>query len=322
MARLYGGIDLGGTSMKVVVATPKGEVKGSAGCPTIPGATPAETIEAIAQQLEAAAAAASVRTSKLKGIGIGAPGAVDPKRGIVVMAPNLGWKNIRLGAALEKRLGSRVAVGNDVQVAIMGEHAFGAARGCNRVVGVWVGTGIGGGLIIDGRLDRGARGAAGEIGHVLLKENGPLCGCGRHGCAEALASRTAMERDVREAARTTKTSVLQIMKERDKTRMTSSVMARALKANDPVMKRVLANAQHYLGLLVGNLVNVLDPEMVVLGGGVSQRLGEPFVAPIREVARSRFLRPDPDGKVRIEPSILGDFSGALGACALARHELA
>ena len=321
MARLYGGIDLGGTSMKVVVATAKGEVVGSSGCPTTPGASAAATMETIAQQLEAAAASASVRTGKLKGIGIGAPGAVDPKRGIVVTAPNLGWKNVRLRAALEKRLGSRVAVGNDVQVAIVGEHAFGAAKGLSSVVGVWVGTGIGGGLIIDGRLHRGARGAAGEIGHVVLKEDGPLCGCGRHGCAEALASRTAMERDVREAARSVKTSVLKFMKEREKTRMTSSVIARALKANDPVMKRVLANAQHYLGLLVGNLVNILDPEMVVIGGGVAQRLGEPFVQPIREVARSRFLRPDPEGQVRIEPSILGDFSGALGACALAKHEL-
>ena len=315
MAKLYAGVDLGGTSMIAVIADAKGKVRGSSDCETNRSLKPSELIDQIADQVLAAAKDAKIKPSKIHALGIGAPGAVDPKKGIVVKAPNLGWTDVPLAKQLKKRIGCDVALGNDVQVAIVGEHAFGVARGLKRVVGIWVGTGIGGGLIIDGKLSRGARGAAGEIGHMVIKEDGPECGCGRRGCVEALASRTAMERDVRAQG---KSLVLEIMKEKNKPRMTSSVIKRALEAGDPVMTDVVNRAEHYLGLLAGNVVNLIDPEMVVIGGGVAQRLKEDFVAPIREIARSRFLRPDPDGEIRIEHATLGDYSGALGAAALAR----
>jgi len=320
MARVYGGIDLGGTSMIAVVADRGGKVLGTSGCATNTTSKPAALIDAIAAQIQAAARDAGVKMKAVRGIGIGAPGAVDPKKGVVVRAPNLGWSDVPLAGELKKRTGVRVTLGNDVQVAILGEHAYGVARGLSRVVGIWVGTGIGGGIIIDGQLQRGARGAAGEIGHtVIFGEEGPQCGCGRHGCVEAAASRTAIEREVR--ARSTKakeSAALKIMRERKKPRMTSSVLQRALAAGDPIVTEVMAEAGHALGLLAGNLVNILDPQMVVIGGGIAQRLKEAFVDPIREVARSRFLRPDPEGNVRIEHATLGDYSGALGACALAR----
>jgi glucokinase len=319
MSKLYAGIDLGGTSMIAIIADQEGKVLGSSDCATNRSLKPAALIDEIAEQVEHAAKDAGVRLKKLDGVGIGAPGAVDPERGVVVNAPNLGWKNVPLSKQLKKRLGPDVALGNDVQVAILGEHAFGAARGLNRVVGIWVGTGVGGGLIIDGELSRGARGAAGEIGHTVYKEDGPECGCGRRGCFEAFASRTAIEREVR--ARSTKkneSAALTIMREKNKPRMTSSVIEKALAANDLIMKQVMAEAEHALGILAGNLVNTLDPEMVVIGGGIAQRLKEIFVAPIRETARTRFLRPDPDGDLRIEHATLGDYSGALGAAALAR----
>lgn len=317
MSKIYAGVDLGGTSFIAVVANQKGRVLGSAGSVTTPGADPQETMRQIGDSVLQAAKEAGVRRSDIHAVGIGAPGAVDLERGVVVRAPNLGWNDVPLASTLRKRLGTDVVLGNDVQVAILGEHAFGAARGTRRAVGIWVGTGIGGGLIVRGKIDRGFRGAAGEIGHTLIKEDGPLCGCGRHGCVEALASRTAMERDVR--ASETESAALRIMKERNKDRMTSSVIARALKENDPVMTEVMARAQHYLGLLAGNIVNLFDPEMIVIGGGIAQRLKETFVRPIAEVARSRFLRPDPDNKIRISHARLGDHSGALGACALARE---
>jgi glucokinase len=315
MSRIYAGVDLGGTSFIAVVADRNGRVLGSSDGPTTRGAKPEETIEQIAEHIRDAAREASVKLSKIRAIGIGAAGAVDPKRGVVVRAPNLGWSDVPLARSLRRKLGPDVVLGNDVQVAIIGEHSYGAAQGTKRAVGIWVGTGIGGGLIVDGRIDRGFRGAAGEIGHMLIKEDGPVCSCGRRGCVEALASRSAMERDVRAAG---ESKVLSIMKERGKDRMTSSVIARALEANDPVMKEVLARAQHYLGLLAGNVVNMFDPEMIVIGGGIAQRLKEKFVAPIAEVARSRFLRPDDEYRIRIEHAKLGDYSGALGACALAR----
>lgn len=318
MAKLYAGVDLGGTSMIAVISDRHGKVHGASDCATTPGAAPAATIDTIAEQVRQACHEAGVSPSKLHGLGIGAPGAIDPPRGVVVRAPNLGWTDVPLAAELTKRLDLPVTLGNDVQVGILGEQTFGVARGLKNVVGVWVGTGIGGGVIINGQLYRGSRGAAGEIGHMVLDEQGPLCGCGRHGCVEAFASRTAMERDVRAASKKRKSVVLRIMKERDKTRMTSSVIQRALNENDAVMKDVLAAAAHRVGLLVGNIVNMLDPEMVVIGGGIAARLPDEFVSPIRETARTRFLRPDPDGVIRIEAATLGDYSGALGAVALAR----
>jgi glucokinase len=320
MSQIYAGVDLGGTSFIAVLADRKGKVLGSSDCATVPGAKAEDTMDAISDHILLAAKDAGVKMSKVRAIGIGAPGAVDAKKGLVVRAPNLGWTNVPLSQTLRKRLGPDVVLGNDVQVAIIGEHAYGAAKGTDRAVGIWVGTGIGGGLIANGELDRGFRGAAGEIGHMLIKEDGPECGCGRKGCVEALASRTAMEREMRSLSKKAKDGggVLAIMKERNKDRMTSSIIQRALKADDPIMKEVVSKAQHYLGLLAGNLVNMYDPEMIVIGGGVAQRLKEDFVGPIAEIARSRFLRPDPEGRIRIEHAVLGDYSGALGASALAR----
>lgn len=319
MSTIYAGVDLGGTSFVAVVANHKGRVLGSSDCVTTQGAPSEETLSQIGDHILIAAKEASVKMSKIRAIGVGAPGAVDLKRGIVVRAPNLGWTDVPLAAVLRKRLRTDVVLGNDVQVAILGEHAYGAAQGRDRAVGIWVGTGIGGGLIANGKIDRGFRGAAGEIGHMVIKEDGPECSCGRRGCVEALASRSAMERDVRAAS--PESAALTIMKERNKDRMTSSVIARALEQNDAVMHEVVARAQHYLGLLAGNIVNLFDPEMIVIGGGVAQRLKESFVGPIADVARSRFLRPDPEHRIRIEHAKLGDYSGALGACALARQTI-
>ena len=316
MSRIYAGVDLGGTSFIAVIADKKGKVLGSSDGPTTRGAKAEATIDQIAEHVREAAKDAGIKTSRIRAIGIGAAGAVDPKRGTVVRAPNLGWNDVPVARILRKKLGPDVVLGNDVQVAILGEHSYGAAKGTQRAVGVWVGTGIGGGLIVDGEIDKGFRGAAGEIGHMVIEEDGPTCSCGRKGCVEALASRSAMERDVRASP---KSAVLEIMKERGKDRMTSSVIEQALDAGDPAMREVLARAQHYLGLLTGNIVNMFDPEMVVIGGGVAQRLKKKFVEPIAEVARSRFLRPDPENRIGIEHATLGDYSGAVGACALARQ---
>lgn len=317
--KLYAGLDVGGTSMMAVVADSKGKTRGKAEAKTKSGGSPDDVIAQIVDVIERSAKDAGVKPKKLEGIGIGMPGAVNPKKGIVVRAPNLGWSDVALGPILEEGFGVDVVLGNDVQVAIQGELSFGAAKGAKRAVGIWVGTGIGGGLVVDGELDRGSRGAAGEIGHICLDVNGPECPCGRRGCAEAFASRTSMERDVRAAIAAGRPSkVPEIMKEREKDRMTSSVIQRALKAGDELMIEVVTRAQHYLGLLAGNIVNLYDPELIVIGGGIVERLGEDFVSPVRRMAATRFLRPDPEGAVRIVPAKLGDYSGALGASVLAR----
>jgi glucokinase len=216
-----------------------------------------------------------------------------------------------------------VFVENDVNVGVMGEYALGAGQGARELVGIFVGTGIGGGIVNGGRLFLGSRGAAAEVGHIVIEMNGPLCGCGNRGCAEALASRTAMERDVRDAIRRgEKSIVLKLMAERGRTRMTSSIIQRALKEHDPVMVRVMEHAQLCLGILAANVVNMLDPEYVIIGGGIAARLGKDFVTPIRQAAYQYFLRRHDARRVKILPGILGDDAGPFGAVALARQRLA
>ncbi len=316
------GVDLGGTSLRAVVVDRQNKILAVVKTPTKVSGKPGPLIAEIAEAVKDAVKMAGVKTHEIAAVSVGAPGSVDRVRGIVHEAPNLGWREVPLGKELKRLLGRPVMVENDVNAGVVGEHALGAARGAEEVVGIFVGTGIGGGVISRGKLYEGSRGAAGEIGHIVLQVGGPRCPCGRRGCVEALASRTAMERDVREAIRAgAKSVVLEIMKERNRKRMTSSVIARALKKNDRVMHKVLKRAQHYLGELVANIVNLLDPEVVVLGGGLVERLGESYVGPVRRIAYKNFLRREDAREVKVVAGALGDDAGALGAVVLARRRL-
>ena len=318
----YVGVDLGGTSLRALAVDSENKILAVKKIQTLRGASPARLIQRIAALVERTLDEAGVSRSKVRAVSIGAPGPIDRVRGVVEEAPNLGWKRVPLRSELRQLLRVPVFVENDVNVGLMGEHALGAGRGVKNVVGIFAGTGIGGALIFDGKLYEGSRGGAGEIGHTVLLVNGPLCGCGHRGCAEALASRTAMERDVRAAIKAgRKSHVLRIMKKKKKERMTSSIIVAALKKNDPVMQEVMKRAQYYLGILAANAVNLLDPECVVFGGGIAERMKGDFVDPIRETAYQYFLRrPDPKG-VKIVPGQLGDNAGALGAIVLARQRL-
>ena len=316
------GIDMGGTSLRAVVVNAQNEILAIEKQPTNVALKPGALIREMASMVEDVLSAAGLRKSQLRAVSVGAPGAVDPRNGVVSHAPNLGWQEVPLGAELKKLLRVPVFAENDVNVGVAGEHALGAGRGAKELVGMFIGTGIGGGIISRGELYLGTRGAAAEVGHMIIQVDGPLCGCGNHGCIEALASRTAMERDVRAAIRAgQKSCVLKLMEERGKVRMTSSIIQRALKKNDPVMRKVIQRAQYFLGIAVANVVNILDPECVVLGGGVTERLGEEFVAPIRKTAYENFLRRHDAERVKIVPGTLGDNAGALGAVVLARKRL-
>ena len=316
------GIDMGGTSLRAVVVNEQNEILAIEKEPTNVSLKPVALIREMASMVEDVLATAGVRKSQLRAVSIGAPGAVDPQHGVVYHAPNLGWEAVPLSAEMKKLLRVPVFAENDVNVGVAGEHALGAGKGAKEMVGMFVGTGIGGGIISRGELYLGMRGAAAEVGHMIIQVDGPQCNCGNHGCIEALASRTAMERDVRAAIRAGKKScVLKLMEERGKERMTSSVIQRALKKNDPVMHNVIKRAQYFLGIAVANLVNILDPECVVLGGGVTERLGEEFVAPIRKTAYENFLRRHDAERVKILPGTLGDNAGGLGAVVLARKRL-
>lgn len=320
--RVIAGIDLGGTSMKVLIVDARNSILGEARAATRRSRKPSGILGEIAEALEEALAVAGLKRRDLTAVSIGAPGSIDRHRGVVHEAPNLGWTEFPLGPQLERRVRVPVLVDNDVNVGTVGEHVLGAGAGATHMVGIFVGTGIGGGIIAGGRLYEGSVGGAGEIGHTVMQVDGPLCSCGHRGCAEALASRWAMERDVRAAIKAGRKSiVLDLMKKKGKPRMTSSVINSALKRNDRVMRDVLKRAQYHLGILAANIVNLLDPECVVIGGGIATRLGERFVAPIREAAADYFLREKDAQRIRIVGGRLGDDAGALGAVVLARQRL-
>jgi len=216
----------------------------------------------------------------------------------------------------------RVFLDNDVRVAVLGEHAYGVGRGSRSMVGVFVGTGIGGGVVVDGQLHLGLRGAAGELGHMCIDPNGPRCPCGNRGCAEAFASRTSMERELHRLVEKGKKSVIpKILKKEGRDRLTSSVVAQALEAGDKPMLRVFKRAQQAVGVLVANVVNLLDPEVVVIGGGLAERLGEAMVARIRDTAQERYLLQRDKDRVRIVATELKDKAAPMGAAFVARRRM-
>lgn len=316
------GIDLGGTSIKALAVDGKNKILATGKKKTEAGAKPKALIKEIAALVENTAKDAGSKLKSVVAVSIGAPGAIDVRRGIVAEAPNLGWKNVHLANELRLRLGAPIVVDNDVNVGVIGEHALGAGEGVDNLTGIFVGTGIGGGIVSGGKLFEGAHGWAGEMGHTVIDVNGPVCSCGRRGCAEALASRTAMARDVMLAIKAGAKSVVpELLKERQRDRITSSIIQAALAKHDPVMTQVLKRAQFFLGILVANMVNVLDPERVVIGGGVASRLGEAFVGPIRTTAYEHFLHPEAVKRTKVLAGRLGDNAGALGAVVLARKRL-
>ncbi|MFL5819121.1 MAG: ROK family protein [Solirubrobacteraceae bacterium] len=310
-----GGIDLGGTKIQAVVVDDDHRVLGSARRATASSGGPADIAAAMAQTLAQAADAAGVSTGSLAGIGVGSPGVVDADTGTVTSARNLpGWEgSFALGNALERALGAPVALGNDVQVATDAEFHLGAGRAYRSLLGVFWGTGVGGGLILDGRPWLG-RGGAGEIGHMVVKAGGARCGCGRRGCMEAYAGRAAMERRARKVAdRGARTDLFKIMRSRERTRLTSGVWARALKRKDPVATRLIARAVGALGAGVASAVNLLDVEAVIIGGGLGIRLGQPYADRIAAAMRPHlFAERPPD----VHVAALGDLGGAIGAALL------
>jgi glucokinase len=312
-----GGIDLGGTKIQTVVVDAGHTVIGSARHPTPTTGGPADVAAAMAAAMAEAAAEAGVQTADLAGVGVGAPGDVDGERGTVTAARNLpGWDGeFALGAALERALGTPARLGNDVQVATDAEAELGAGRPYRSLLGVFWGTGVGGGIVLDGRPWLG-RGTAGEIGHVVVRIGGERCGCGRLGCMEAYAGRASMERRARELhAQGAKTDLFTIMEERGRTRLMSGIWERALKRGDPLAIRLIDEAIEALGAGVASVQNVLDVEAIVLGGGLGVRLGQSYADPLRDAMLPHlFDDADPPPLLVAE---LGDLGGAIGAALLA-----
>ncbi len=313
------GVDMGGTKILSAVIDAGGNILGTSKVSTGADEGTSVVIDRIAESIQKAINKSNVDKASIQAIGIGAPGPLDPETGIVIFAPNLGWRDVPLKAELQARTGLPTFVDNDVNVGTLGEHAFGAAQGVQNVVGIFVGTGIGGGIILKGELFHGASKTAGEIGHIIVKADGPRCGCGTRGCLEAIASRTAMAKQFRKAIKKKgKKSVLTKLTDGDLSVIRSGVLVKAIRAKDKLTLKVFKKATKYLGIGIGSIVNFLNPDMIVLGGGVVEALDDTFIDNIRSYAK-KYALPNTLNGVQIVRAKLGDNSGILGAAALARQ---
>lgn len=311
-----GGVDLGGTKIATAVFGPNNEILGSARRPTPKEGGPADVVAAIAESMSEAATVAGVSTGALSGVGVGAPGMADRASGTLSGAGNLpDWAgSFPLGPELSKLIGTRVVVGNDVQVGTMAEYVEGAGRGFDSLLGVFWGTGVGGGLILGGKPWLG-RGRAGEIGHTLVKRGGAKGLNGLRGTVEAYAGRKAMEaRARREVAKGRKTILFKEMEKRGKESLTSSIWHRAWKKEDDLACELLDRAVTALSAGIASAVNLLDVEAVVVGGGLGVRFGDSLVPKVFEGTGPYLLEADRPPVMAVAG--LGDEGGVLGAAML------
>ena len=305
------GIDLGGT--KILAARVEGgQVAAEVKVKTPLHGGPLGVVDALAKVV---AELGGPRDA----VGVGAPGVVDVARGLVKAAPNLpGWiEPFALGPALAEALGGGrpVVVDNDVNVGTVAEHRLGAGRGATELLAVFVGTGVGGGLVFDGRLRRGPGGLAGEIGHVVVVPGGRVCGCGARGHLEAYAGRAGLERRARELeAEGYDTALVELAKAR---RMTSSVWGKALTRSDAMAMELIDEAVGALGRAIAGVVTVLDLELVVVGGGLTDRLGPSFVGRVEQAVKSEVFTGG--STVKVVPAELADRAGAIGAALVAEE---
>lgn len=312
------GIDLGGTKILAGVVGPDNQILGRSKRPT-PAQEGSEAIlKTIVECVDEALAASRLTRRDVAAAGIGSPGPLDPEAGVILYSANLNVRNFPLGPEFKTVLGRPVLVQNDVRVGGYGEFRLGAGRGFQDLIAVFVGTGIGGCLVLGGRIVLGATGNAGEVGHIVVKAGGPRCGCGQNGCLEALASRTAIARRITKSIRNGVPTVLADKIARKGGRLKSGDLAEAVASGDHVATKEVHRAAHYLGLGLGSLVNVFGPEIIVIGGGVTVALGEGFLDLIRASARSQILV-DPHQRIKIAGAGLGDDAGILGAALLARE---
>jgi glucokinase len=314
------GVDLGGTKILAGVFKNSLDSIGMAKVSTKPQRGVDEVIERIARCAQDAVDEADLSFKQVAGLGIGAPGAVDFSTGTVIFAPNLdGWKDVPLKKELEKLLGVPVFVENDCNIAALGVHVAELKAKPRNLMGIFVGTGIGGGLILNGELYSGHNHTAGEIGHMVLDVDGPKCGCGNKGCFEALASRTAIFQQIRAGIKEGQKTLLTEMLGDDLGDLRSGDLRKAIRRGDKFVDRIVEAAAEYIGIATANLVNILNPEVVVLGGGVIEALADEMMGVIVETAND-YAMPGTLKGVEIVSSKLGDNAGITGAAVLAKRE--
>lgn len=312
------GVDIGATKVQALVLDSNFKVVGRARRKMQSERGGEKSEERVVRTIREAIESAKIK--KVQGIGAGAPGPSDPVRGVIIDTPNLSWKNFPLAKVLGNAFKAKVVVDNDVNLGTYGEYKFGSIKDCRNVIGVFPGTGIGGGIIIDGALYRGFSGAAGEVGHMTVEVDGPYCGCGKRGCLEAVASRIAIAEQV--AALAARGDAPSILAEcgTDLAKIRSGMLLKAIRAGDTLVEGVVRKAAYYLGIGVGNLVNVLSPEAVVLGGGLVEAMTGIYLEEVRHGIKDHampFLRKG----VKVVAAKLGDDACCMGAAMLIAERL-
>lgn len=315
----YVGVDLGGTKILAGLFDASLECIGTAKLSTKSSRGIDAVIERIDRCIRDAVDEADLNIKQVSSIGIGAPGAVDFESGTVIFAPNLeGWKEVPLKKELEKHLDLPVFVENDANIAVLGVYVAELKSKPRSVAGIFVGTGIGGGFIINGELYSGFNHTAGEIGHMVLDVNGPKCGCGNKGCFEALASRTAIFQQIKAGVKNGEKTTLTEALGDNLEDLRSGDLRKALKRGDKFVGKIIETVAEDIGIGVANLVNIMSPEVVVLGGGVMEALADEMMGTITKTAKDHAMPGTMKG-VEIIASKLGDRAGITGAAVLARR---
>jgi len=312
--KYLGAVDLGGSKILSVVAQGDGHRLGEDRRPTDAEAGPDAVLERIVGSLTEALATAGLGQGDLAAVGICSPGPCDVDAGVISSAPNLpGWRDVSICRYLEERLGVPTRLENDANAAALGEHVYGAGRGCRHLIYMTVSTGIGGGLIINGRLYRGATGVAGELGHMTIEPDGPLCGCGNRGCLEALVSGTAIAARGEEIVAQGGSALLA----QEQGEVTAETVSRAADQGDIACQGVIRRAGYYLGIGLASYVNIFNPEVIIIGGGLA-KVGDLLLAPARAEMEARAMR-EALKAVQLRPAELGDYDGVMGMVALLRE---
>ncbi len=314
------GIDLGGTKILTAVIDARGDLLGRDHSITPAALGPDGVMEAIGRSAERAMAQCGRKIAHMTAIGIGAPGPSNPQSGIIYTSPHLpGWEQLPVHRVLEERFGRPAFLINDANAAALAEHRFGAGQGTREMIYLTISTGIGGGLILNGRLYTGSIGTAGELGHMTIQADGPRCNCGNVGCWEALASGTALAREARRVVESGAVSLISRLAGGDPGAITAPVVQEAAEKGDAAARALIARTAEYFGIGLANLLNIFNPECVVIGGGLTN-LGEGFMQSSYAAARTRAYRIAYEA-VQFKPPALRRNSGVLGAAAYAFDRL-
>ena len=314
------GVDLGGSKILSAAVNARGEIRSRDLSITPAAKGPEAVIQAMLASIERAIGQAGITKAQLEAICIGAPGLSNPETGIVFTSSNLpGWKNVPLREIIEDKMGAKTLLINDANAAALGEMYFGAARGARNFIYITVSTGIGGGIVIDGEVYAGDRGTAGEIGHMTIDTNGSKCNCGNTGCWETLASGTALAREARKRIKSGAETAILEYAGGDIDKLNAEAVYRASQQGDALARELIARTGYYLGVGLTNLINIFNPELIIIGGGLS-RIGDMLLEPAYKVAEERSYRAAFDS-VRFARPALGGDSGVIGAAAYAYRKM-